>query len=155
MRVYEGDTYFWSRSSKPLALGPGGGVLIAGKAHLSNCHMRFSSLIPPSGAFYIQDSIFSIQYFWLSLRRAVFNIGAEALGHLYFGAMIHGPGGLMRSGFHQARRGRMAVAALLHAAERQVHLGADGRQIDIAHAIFAFLAEEPHGAIVFRDDGHR
>src|SRR5438067_2531134 len=39
MRVYDGDMYCSSRSSRARAFGPGSGVLIDGTVRLSNCHM--------------------------------------------------------------------------------------------------------------------
>src|SRR5262245_44139279 len=40
MRVYEGDMYCWSRSSKARALGPGSAVWMSGTLRLSKSHME-------------------------------------------------------------------------------------------------------------------
>src|SRR6516162_2335722 len=49
----------------------------------------------------------------------------------------------------------MAVAALLDTAKRQVHLRADARQVHVAHAVVAFVAEIAHRAVAFGDDRQR
>ena len=57
--------------------------------------------------------------------------------------------------FHQRRRGRVAVPALLHAAERQVNFGPDARQVHVPHAVLALVAEEPHPPVALGNHRHR
>src|SRR5262249_21228831 len=83
------------------------------------------------------------------------DICRQPLCHLDLGAVIDGPRHLVRHRFDQSRRRGMAVAALLDAAEWQMYLGADARQIDIAHAELALLAEELHAPIALRNHRHR
>src|SRR5205814_10714246 len=89
------------------------------------------------------------------LARTALDTRRQALGHLDFRAVVDRPGDLVRHRLDQARRRRMAVAALLDAAERQMDLGADARQVDVAHAELALLAEQAHGAVVLGDDRQR
>src|SRR5438132_5807286 len=49
----------------------------------------------------------------------------------------------------------MSVAALLDAAERQVHLRTNARQVHVTHAVLALVPEQAHGSVVFGDDRHR
>src|SRR5262245_14600427 len=79
----------------------------------------------------------------------------QSLCHLHLGAVINGPGCLMCNRFDHGGSGWMAIAAAFDAAEWQVHLGADARQVDISHAVLAFVAEIAHGSIILGDDGKR
>src|SRR5262249_29969853 len=69
------------------------------------------------------------------------DVRGQPLGHLDFSAVVDRPRCLVRHRLDQSGRGGVAVAALLDAAERQMHLGADARQIDVAHTVLALLAE--------------
>src|SRR5215470_13098649 len=112
MRVYEGETYCWSRSSSARARGPGNSVRICGTVSRSNCHMG-----------YLQTRFST---------RGPFDGHGQPLGHLDLSAVVDRPGDLVRNCLDQAGGGWMAVAAALDAAERQMDLGTDARQVHIA-----------------------
>src|SRR5262245_26288468 len=63
----------------------------------------------------------------------------QALGHFDFRSVVHGPRDLVRHCLDQAGGGWVAVAALLDAAERQVHLCPNAGQVHITHAKLALL----------------
>src|SRR5207248_7925975 len=89
-----------------------------------------------------------------SLARSALDVGGQPLSHLDFGSMVDRPRSLMRDRLDEPGGRRMAVAALLDAAEGQMNFRADAGQIHVTHAIFAFVAEQPHGPVIFGDDSH-
>src|SRR5260370_16210688 len=83
------------------------------------------------------------------------DVRLQPLSYLDFESVVHVPGGFVGDVFDQPGSARMAVAALLHAAEGQMNLGPDAWQVYVTHPIFAFIAEEAHGPVIFGNHGHR
>src|SRR5947207_4547877 len=101
MRVYDGETYAASRARNAAAFGPGSGVTTCGTGRWSNWNMGSPALRCAS-----------------RLSGAAFDVGGQPLGHLDLGPVVDRPRRLVRHRLDQTGRRRVAVAALLHPAER-------------------------------------